>query len=123
MDIRKIIREGIESFLSENEGNVIGADIINRIVDLPGTRKEVDWSHPRVSYSISDLTDGDAMLSIFDKESLNKYIQEFQAKFGEQPSFKISGRNIEVLNPNFNEWKSQVQSNRSDALKQFGTTD
>ena len=63
------------------------------------------------------------MLSVFDKEQMMKYVADFEKKFGETPKFEIMGRNISVLNKNFNEWRTQYGINKDAGMKAMGTTD
>ena len=45
MDIRKLIREELESFFDQDKGaGIVGTDIVGYLHDLPETRDEVDWA-------------------------------------------------------------------------------
>ena len=125
MKFRNFVRTRFKQLMNEalEIGGVVGSEIISHLRDLPTTRGEVNWSHPRIMYSIPDLQDGDAMLSVFDKEQMMKYVADFEKKFGETPKFEIMGRNISVLNKNFNEWRTQYGINKDAGMKAMGTTD
>lgn len=125
MDIRKLIKEQLESLFENNGGKIIGADIVSYLNDLPQTRDEVNWNSPRTKYDIPALDNRDAHTEAYDKEFftgwdrpyLNKgkmiphsgpgYVYEFESKFKEKPIFRIHGRQIEILNPKFIAWKSR----------------
>lgn len=140
MDIRKLIKEEIESLF--NGGNVInGMEIVNYLKDLPETRDEVNWSNPRTFYTIPTIDNSFANTEVLDKEFFTGwnrpymrqgksvpsngegYISEFQRVFGEQPIFKINGRNIDVLNPKFKEGRKNSEFSNPHPIQSFGTTD
>lgn len=102
MNIRKLIREELESFMNQTNG-IKGLDILNFLTKIPQTRAEVDWI-ARPHYQISSLRDGDGSSGVFEKDYLIQYISEFNSKFGEDPIFEIVGDRINVLNPKYKEW-------------------
>ncbi len=121
MDIRKLIREELESFFDQDKGaGIVGTDIVGYLHDLPETRDEVNWAHPRTFYALPSLDNSNAHTEVYDKEfftgwdrpymrqgkpvphSGEGYVAEFQKRYGENPIFKINGRKIEILNPKFN---------------------
>jgi len=137
MNIRKLIREGIENVLNtENhdflqsqwednmrkQNGIRGFDIYQWLHDIPKTRAEVDWNK-RPHYSFPSLTSGDVTESMFDREGIPEYVASFRDKFDELPLFKIEGRNVLILNPEFLKWKNDYIETKSGALKDFGTTD
>lgn len=140
MDIRKLIKEEIESLF--NDGNAIkGMEIVSYLKDLPETRDGVNWASPRTFYIIPTIDNSFAHTEVFDKEfftgwnrpymrqgkpvpnSGEGYIAEFQKVFGEQPIFKINGRNIDVLNPKFKEGRNSSEFSNPHPIQSFGTTD
>ena len=145
MDIRKLIREQMESLFGQNSGyenGIVGSEIVGHLNDLPQTREEVDFNaNPRITYSIPDIINGNATVLVFEKEFFTGwdrpymrqgkeiphkglgYVAEFKKKFGEEPIYKINGREIDILNPNFNEWRKGNISQVEKAISQFGSTD
>jgi hypothetical protein len=114
MNLRKLIREGIESVIGPNK--IVGLDILNYLTNIPQTRAEVDWVK-RPSYLISSLVDGDGSSMVFDKDYVLKYINDFEAKFGERPVFEINGDKINVINPNYRKWADDYVAMKTGIFK------
>ena len=140
MDIRKLIKEEIESFLNKVEG-IPGSEIVKYLNDLPETRDEVNWTHPRTLYTIPSLENIDGNIQVYDKEFFTGwdrpyarqgkliphkgigYVAEFEKIFGEKPIFKINGRNIKILNSKFLSWKERVIDLDSTGSFSMGSLD
>lgn len=144
--IRGAIKDIYKTLMNKSESTVMGeaqnpkgltpAHLVAQL-DLPNTRDEVDWNN-RKEYQIPSLDAGDANSIVNDKEFFtgkqfttrvgkvvkqDGYVKQFAKKFGEMPAFAINGRNIEVLNPAFQEWKQQYIQGKGDTLNQLGTTE
>lgn len=114
MNLRKIIREGVESAMSQN--NIVGLDILSYLTNIPKTRAEVDWIK-RPSYLISSLEDGDGSSMVFEKDYIIKYINDFESKFKERPVFEINGDRIVVTNPKYRKWANDYVTMKSGIFK------
>lgn len=130
MDIRKLIKEELESFFNGGSG-IQGVEIVKYLNDLPETRDEVNWTSPRTLYTIPSLENSNGHTEAYDKEFFTGwdrpyarqgkliphrgigYVAEFERMFGEKPLFRINERNIEILNPKFIYWKTKDAKNSS----------
>lgn len=129
MNIRKFIKESIENaMMQENVGKtIVGADILNHFPfkKLPEDRQHVNWSNRGVNgWGEINLPaiDGNGLSAMHGKDDVISYLQQFAAKFKEDPIFVLNPSGlwfdkIQVINPKYTEFKNSV----SNAIQKFGT--
>ena len=131
MNIRKLIREQIESILNEENplsGPAIkGFEILNHFPfsKLPEARANVNWSNRGVSgwgEVHVPAFDGNGMSTFFAKDDVMEYMEGFKNKFGEEPLFIINPTaewygKIRVINEPYQKAKALYDK----AVQSFGT--
>mgnify|MGYP003666105188 FL=1 len=119
----KIKRIDESKINEEASGGIVGFDILNHepFVNLPETRDEVDWSN-RGKAKLPSLGEGDASMSILEKETAEEWVKEFISKYGEEPIFNITPE-VKVLNKSFNDWQSNYISGKASELEKFSSKD
>lgn len=135
MDIRKIIREQLESMFAENTSDnvIVGLDIINHFPfnKLPDTINDVDWKSREIpgwgQIHIPALN-GNGLTAINSKDAIiggeswshpktnhvldnHGFISDFKNKYGEEPKFVLNPSapwfsKIEIINESYLQAKS-----------------
>ena len=128
MNLRKLIKEQLERIFEEQSQNaIVGLDIINHFPfdKLPETRQQVDFNNRDVNgWGSVQLpsTDGNGLQTIFSKEEVSIYLENFTNTFGEEPVFVIDssapwyGRIIVI-----NEPYVKRKDLHNKAVQDFGT--
>jgi uncharacterized protein YdiU (UPF0061 family) len=137
-ELRNLIREEIQNVLSENK---LENDIMNRFKEkigfkapdpsvknvmrnspesLPGYRElpdtRADVTDFKKGIKIPNVIAG-SVSTLFSKEEVKKWFEEFKTRYKESPQFKIEGTTIKVTNPKYQE----ALATYAQAVKQFGT--
>lgn len=122
---------------TDGAGVQLSAEELIPLLDLPATRAEVDWG-ARKEYRIPSLGAADASTIVHEKEFFTGrefetrkgvkiaeegYVKDFVKRFGEMPIFSLNGRNIEVLNPTFQQWRGEYNQAKGDTLKKWGSAE
>lgn len=97
-------------------------NIQDLIKSLPSTRNDVDWK-TRENIQLPDVKGEDNLISLFSKDEVKKWIEDFKKIYSEDPKFTIKGEKIEVINPKFKEIQNKYIEIKKKGLKNLGTTD
>jgi hypothetical protein len=82
--------------------------------ELPDTRADV--TDFKKGIKIPNVIAG-SVSTLFSKEEVKKWFEEFKTRYKESPQFKIEGTTIKVTNPKYQE----ALATYAQAVKQFGT--
>jgi len=136
-ELRHLIREEIQNVLSENEFDTamdkfkekvgfkapdpsVKNVMRNSPESLPGYRElpdtRADVKDFKKGIKIPSVNAG-SVSTLFSKEEVKKWFEEFKTRYKESPQFKIEGTTIKVTNPKYQE----ALATYAQAVKQFGT--
>ena len=134
-ELRHLIREEISKVLNEDDpisralvarmGVETTKDYSKNVMrnspeSLPGYRElpdtRADVTDFKKGIKIPSVNAG-SVSTLFSKEEVKKWFEEFKTRYKESPQFKIEGTTIKVTNPKYQE----ALATYAQAVKQFGT--
>jgi len=137
MNIRKIIKEELNSVFNEDSNGIVGLDILNHFPfsELPENRLDGDWQKGVPGWGkvfIPGLNAVDAEQQVVSKDDFtyrevegpkmvhkyDGYIENFKKMFGEEPVFSINPsadwyNKVKIINPKFKQWRESGIKNKS----------
>jgi hypothetical protein len=118
-NIREVIRSIVQEEISLNEDAIIGIEIFDRepFSMLPQTRKDIIDFKTKLNLRVPSLRTSDALQSIWSKQDMISYINEFKDKFNEDPMFIIDDKTAFISNPKYMQYKKSQDNNKFDFLK------
>jgi hypothetical protein len=118
-NIREVIRSIVQEEISLNENAIIGIEIFDRepFSMLPQTRKDIIDFKTKLNLRVPSLRTSDALQSIWSKQDMISYINEFKDKFNEDPMFIIDDKTAFISNPKYMQYKKSQDNNKFDFLK------
>ena len=118
-NIREVIRSMVQEEMTLSENTIMGIEIFNQepFSMLPQTREDIIDFKTKLDLRVPDLRTPDALQSIWSKQDMISYIDEFKDRFNEDPMFTIDGKTAFISNPKYMQYKKSQDDTKFDFLK------